>query len=44
MLGPLHMILVDRVGSVTRMKLVSIPMVTFSLVFEIKSGDVTIKA
>ena len=33
-LGPLHMSPVDRAGSVTEMKLVSVHMVTFSPLYE----------
>ena len=46
-LGPLHMSPVDRAGSVTEMKLVSVHMVTFSPLSEmknLKSGDATIQA
>ena len=43
----LHMSPVDRAGSVTEMKLVSVHMVTFSPLSEmkvLKSGDATIQA
>ena len=36
-LGPLHMSPVDRAGSVTEMKLVSVHMVTFSPLSEMKN-------
>ena len=46
-IGPLHMSPVDRASSVTEMKLVSVHMVTFSPLSEmknLKSGDATIQA
>ena len=38
-LGPLHMSPVDRAGSVTEMKLVSVHMVTFSPLSEMKNFE-----
>ena len=39
LLGPLHMSPVDRAGSVTEMKLVSVHMVTFSPLSEMKNFE-----
>ena len=43
-LGPLHMIPVNRAGSVTEMKLVSVHMATFSPLSEIPVGKTEISA